>query len=85
MDNASIFFLTPIAHLSILFIYQNGLHGKIMNKRYGTEPKMLAIRQPIKRPGTAAGVKNGKIHIASEIRTWNCRNPNGANRSVSTA
>ena len=35
LDNASIFFLTPIAHLSILFIYQNGLHGKIMNKRYG--------------------------------------------------
>ena len=35
LDNASIFFLTPIAHLSILFTYQNGLHGKIMNKRYG--------------------------------------------------
>ena len=35
LDNASIFFLTPIAHLSSLFIYQNGLHGKIMNKRYG--------------------------------------------------
>ena len=35
LDNVSIFFLTPIAHLSILFIYQNGLHGKIMNKRYG--------------------------------------------------
>ena len=35
LDNASIFFLTPIAHLSILFIYQYGLHGKIMNKRYG--------------------------------------------------
>ncbi len=30
------FLLDPsIAHLSILFIYQNGLHGKIMNKRYG--------------------------------------------------
>ena len=29
------FLLDPYSHLSILFIYQNGLHGKIMNKRYG--------------------------------------------------
>ena len=37
-------------------------------------PKMLPIRHPTNNPGTAAGVKIGRIVSASEIRT--CTSPN---------
>ena len=54
LDNASIFFLTPIAHLSILFTYQNGLHGKIMNKRYGIPLHSIVLLAPLLATGICA-------------------------------
>ena len=33
-------------------------------------PMKFARKQPTKSPGTAAGVKNGRIVSASEMRTW---------------
>ena len=46
-------------------------------------PKRLEIRHPKKSPGTAAGVKKGRMHSASEMR--NCTGPKlmGANIIVS--
>ena len=47
-------------------------------------PKRLANKHPIKSPGTAAGVKAGRIVNASETRTCISRNENGAKTIVRT-
>ena len=41
-------------------------------------PTVLPIRQPMKRPGIAAGVNTGRIVSASEMRTWISLNEMGA-------
>ena len=38
--------------------------------RAAAPPRRLEIRQPKNTPGTAAGVKYGRTHRASEIRNW---------------
>lgn len=47
LDNASIFFLTPIAHLSILFIYQNGLARKNHEQALRHPPPFHCFARPL--------------------------------------
>ena len=42
---------------------------KMMSGRMAP-PKMFAVKQPMNRPGIAAGVNSGSMVRASEIRTW---------------
>ena len=42
-------------------------------------PKILPIRHPMNRPGTAAGVNSGRMVSASAILTWISPKENGAN------
>ena len=50
---------------------------KIMSGRIAP-PRMFPIRHPTNSPGIAAGVNNGKIVRASEIRIFISPNENGA-------
>ena len=70
LDNASIFFLTPIAHLSILFTYQNGLHGKIMNKRYGIPLHSIVLLALLLAAGGFARVFS--VHANKRVGPLQC-------------
>ena len=47
-------------------------------------PKILPIRQPIKRPGTAAGVNTGRMVSASATRACTSPNENAEKTQVRT-
>ena len=52
------------------------------NIRQDRASEDVADQTPTKRPGTAAGVKAGRIVSASEMRTWISPKPNGAKSQV---
>ena len=51
-------------------LYSTRLSSRHIRHGCSSSARRLEIRQPKNTPGTAAGVKYGRTHRASEIRNW---------------